>query len=370
MKKKISSILSLLLIPILGFSQTEINLNDLEMPSSPAFILLDVAPTSIERPTTTKAFSTSVLNSISENNGIPENFALEFAPYWFFKHKKLNALNYWGVKKTTDGIKRKAFSQARFGNISFATVKTSSSIDSIGTLKQFSNMSLGFRTSLIQVRAKKDNEELIRLNQIHIERISAINNDPNLSPDEIFDLLENDEILTPNAEKIKDLLKRKPVFAVDLAGAAAWSFMDNNYNSIDINRLGVWMTVNYSQSLNKKGKSSLDDYLNFYLVGRFMQDNNIYNSDGLLISSYVFDSGGKIEFELDRLSFSYEYLFRQNFSGDNSNTFRSSGLFKYRASNNLLVTGAFGRNFGEENNLITQIGITWGLNSKNQGISF
>lgn len=368
MKMKIIISLSLLSTFFYANAQQEIDLNNLEMPSSPAFILLDVNPTSIERPTTTKAFSTSVLNSINQNNGIPENYALEFAPYWFFKHKKINALNYWGIKKSIDENRSKGFSQARFGNISFATVKTSNLIDSIGTIQDLTNMSLGIRTTLIQVRSKNDLQKLIDLNQIHVERLSQINNDITATPEELIKKMQNDEVLSKNADKIKEVLNRKPVFSVDLAAAGAWAFLANDYGSININRMGAWLTLNYSKSLNKKDVIDKKNYINIYAIARVMQDNNTLDNNHNIVSSDVFDSGGKIEFELDRLSFSYEYLYRSNISINSSDSFRSSGLVKYRASEQLLVTGAFGRNFGTTNNLITQIGITWGFNSKNQGV--
>ena len=290
MKKKIILGLSLSILTLAGYAQNKIDLSDLEMPSSPAFILLDVAPTSIDRPTTTKAFSTSILNSINQNNGTPENYALEFAPYWFFKHEKLDALGYWGIKKTLDGTKQRPFSQVRYGNISFATVKPSNTTDSAGSMQELTNMSFGIRTTLIQYRSTKDVKDLVALHQAHAARLSQINNDPNLTPDEVLEKLKNDTFLSENAEKIKAVLNRKPVFALDFAGAAAWSFTNNNYNSIDVNRAGAWLTANYSGALKK---NSADNYLNIYAVSRLMRDNNTLNEAGQLSSSNVFDAGGK-----------------------------------------------------------------------------
>lgn len=369
MKKITVLLITICIISVKANAQNELTLDNLEMPSSPAFILLDVAPTSIERPKTTKAFSTSILNSLNKNNGIPENYAIEFAPFWFFKHAKLNAINYWGFKKTTRGNKPAPFSQARFGNLSFATVKSSNMIDSLGTTQELTNMSFGFRTTLIQIRNKTDVNKLVLLNLNHVSRISDIMSDGRLSKADIFIALEKDKQLKESNEEIKNVLSRKPVFAVDLAGATAWSFSDNNYNSIDVNRMGAWLTLNYAQTLQKKNEKIKNDYLNIYVLARLMQDNNVLGNENKIISSNVFDSGGKIEFELDRLSFSYEYLYRTNLSEKISDSFRSSGLMKYRASDQLLVTGAFGRNFGDGNNLITQIGITWGLNSKGQEVT-
>lgn len=346
----------------------EIKLEDLKFPSSPAFILLDVAPTSIERPTTTKAFSTSILNSISANNGIPQNYAIDFAPYWFFKHKKLNAMNYWGFKKTMVGNDQKPFSQARFGNISFATIKSQVTVDTIGTMKEISNIAFGFRTTLFQWRASKDIEDLIAYNNQHVERLSQLMSDPNIPLHELFKALEADKILSDCNKNIARVLNRKPLFALDFAGASSWSFEDNTYSTIKTNRSGAWLTLNYAQSLNKKENRNKNDYLNLYLTGRLLNDNNVLTEDAIISTSTIFDSGGKLELELDRFSISYEYIYRNDLT-NNFNTYRSSGLIKYRASEQLLVTAAFGKNFGNSNNAITQIGLSWGISSNNQGIS-
>ena len=369
--KKICIIISM--IGLIGINNSkaqnnEVKLEDLKLPSSPAFILLDVAPTSIDRPTTTKAFSTSILNSINENNGIPENYALDFAPYWFFKHKKLNAMNYWGFSKTKDGNFQKPFSQARYGNLSFATVKTEIPDDTLGTMKEISNIALGFRTTLLQWRSDKDIEDLISYNNKHVERLSQLTSDPNISPIDLIRRLESDKILSDCNKNIANVLNRKPVIALDLAGAGSWSFEDNTYSTVMSNRAGAWLTLNYAQSINKKDNRNKNDYINIYLTCRLLNDNNVLSGEGSLTSSTIFDSGGKIELELDKFSISYEYLYRNDLN-TNYNSYRSSGLIKYRASEQLLVTAAFGKNFGDLNNAITQIGISWCINNNNQRIS-
>ena len=84
-------------ISIIAQQQGEIiSLKELEVPNSPGFILLDEAPTSIERPNSTKAFTLSVINSLENNFEFPKNYAVEFTPFWFIKHPNLNALKFMG----------------------------------------------------------------------------------------------------------------------------------------------------------------------------------------------------------------------------------------------------------------------------------
>jgi hypothetical protein len=55
--------------------------DDLRAPPSPAFVLLDVAPSKIERPQAVRALVLSALSALS-TDGFPKNYAVEVAPYW------------------------------------------------------------------------------------------------------------------------------------------------------------------------------------------------------------------------------------------------------------------------------------------------
>ncbi|HEX7837876.1 MAG TPA: hypothetical protein VF469_10465 [Kofleriaceae bacterium] len=67
----------------------------LRTPDSPAFVILGVSPTEIQRPTTPKGVSTSLGGFVSGADvTIPKNYALEVAPYWLFAHPDLDARHY------------------------------------------------------------------------------------------------------------------------------------------------------------------------------------------------------------------------------------------------------------------------------------
>jgi hypothetical protein len=362
------SIISILILAGLSFYGQDskiIELKDLQMPTSPAFILLDVAPSTIERPTTTKAFTTSILSAINENNGIPENYAIDFAPYWYLKHQNLTAQNYWGIKQSNEGTKQTILSQIRFSNISLATAKSNIEADTLGLTKSLYNVAVGLRTTLIQIRNKEDVKELTKLNLKHVTRLSAMMQDPTIKPKDLINIITADTLLMKYNDSIKEIIQRKPVFAIDFAASGAWSFENNNYSSIKSNRFGGWLTLNFSKPLGYK-KENKKNFINIYGIARYLNDNYYLNENGELSTASNFDGGGKFELEFDKLSISYEYMYRVNFISETDNTYRSSGMIRYRASDQILITAAFGKNFGEKNNLITQIGVNWGLNSKNQ----
>ena len=76
--------------PAQGQEKPTVTLESLRTPTSPAFVLLGVEPTSIERPTTPKALAINVLSAAGDGDDlIPRNYALEVAPYWLIDHPDL-----------------------------------------------------------------------------------------------------------------------------------------------------------------------------------------------------------------------------------------------------------------------------------------
>jgi hypothetical protein len=70
--------------PDLGFMKT---------PSSPAFMALGLAPTTVERPTTPQGAAVAIATGVASATGISpaENFAMELTPYWTFPHPDLTS---------------------------------------------------------------------------------------------------------------------------------------------------------------------------------------------------------------------------------------------------------------------------------------
>ena len=98
-------------------------------------------------------------------------------------------------------------------------------------------------------------------------------------------------------------------------------------------------------------------YLHFYGIGKYVDDGFNIDSAGLYSNQHFWDYGGKVELELKKLKFSYEYLMRSI----DSEQFRSVGNITYQVNNNISVTGGFGKDFPSDNNLVTILGINWGL---------
>ena len=353
-------------INVFGQTSDTLTLKDLEIPNSPAFILLDQTPTTIERPNSSKAFVLSVLNSFQDNNGMPKNYAADFTPFWYIKHPKMTSLKYAGYN--VDKHRQRIFGNLMKASVSFAFVTIPDTL----TKESINNLSLGLRFNIVTYRTQKDIEDLKKANLNLIESLKSRDDrlqeyiaDPTLSATnptlyhiKLREFFEQDkEVQRSEENAIKDILTRKPIFAID--GAVGYNnfFIDNNYSDCHFGRFGAWLTVNYASHLDKDDNGK--NYLNFYAIGRYLSDGTTLINFKYIKQKY-YDFGGKIELEFKKISIAYEYIYRLD---KISNTFRSNGLLKYKISDQLFLTGAFGKNFGNSNNLISLLGLNFGLST-------
>jgi hypothetical protein len=381
--KKILSVLSLLLhngfLMLAQNDKDSVSLKDIEIPNSPAFILLDKSPTSIERPTSSRAFMLNVVNSFTDGNGLPKNYAVDFTPWWFAKHPKFTSFKNFGYDPKAS--KQKVFGQIKKASVSFAFVNTTDSLSKA----QVNNIALGLRVNLVSVRSKKDIEDYKSANAGLVKHLRLMDDKLNEAgifypiPIEDTDdwrkkkeeydnkvkaFLAVEELAKiDERDKLSEIMKRKPVLALD--GAVAYNnfFLNNDFSQSHFGRFGAWMTLSISKGIQKS--TSSNRYFNLYAIGRFISDGTEMKDNQYVIKSFI-DAGGKVELEFQRISFGYEYIYRSN---EEVNTYRSSGLLKYKISDQLFLTGAFGKNFGKSDNLISMLGINWGLNTGNEKVS-
>lgn len=107
--------------------------------------------------------------------------------------------------------------------------------------------------------------------------------------------------------------------------------------------------------------SKIEKRLNFYAVARYMQDKTVYDVANGFSKTNNYDFGGKIELVYNKFSIGYEFIYR---SSDLDNTYRSNGIINYKVSDSVYINAAFGKNYGDKDNLISFLGLNWGLDSK------
>ena len=135
MKKKL--IVASIFYCILGFSQEK--LNTLTTPTSPAASILGMQPSAQLKPKSYRALETALYSNFTDSNGnsiIPNDFGLEFMPYWAVNRGI--SLNDYLYPKT--GMMQ----LVRNSSFSIATTQKFILQDSTET----KSIALGYRTSL------------------------------------------------------------------------------------------------------------------------------------------------------------------------------------------------------------------------------
>lgn len=406
--KKIVLLAALVSNMALLFAQSKeisAELNKLELSNAPSVMLLGLASSDLETPKSKKAFMTSIVNSFSENDGLPNAYAVELTPTHLFPLTEMDALKYAGIKsiKKTDNsyeYKNNIFSEAKNVSVSFAFLRNYK-IEDLET--ENPSVSFSLRTTVFKIRNKKNIKAITTYNNNISRELTDIQSEfyqsqkykdivaSNISNSEkekkLAQALEGfvTDYYKTETENYKKYLDEKPAFQLDIASAYSTFFLDNQFKNNQFGKLGFWMTMSSGINLERKKSpkkkedqndekskviikeafttdaSKIEKRLNFYAVARYLQDRTIYDAASGFSRSNNYDFGGKIELVYNRFSIGYEFIYR---SSDLDDTYRSNGIINYKVSDSVYINAAFGKNYGDKNNLITFLGLNWGLDSK------
>ena len=363
---RIKLLFSLLLAPALLWSQgnTNTQLANLAPPSSPAFVLMDISPSTVYTPASIKALSFQVLNGLGagNNNGIPKNFAAEIVPFWYTTPKGMNFLTYHNLKKSdpsnssVDGFD----SQNVFGDIfkraSISFAYMDDTFEVFETPQNF--ISVGARTTLVKMLRKQDIKNVITKYKNYDQFIKDFVGDPNNSIND----LETSADFKRVYDELNQAINIKPLLTVDLALAYSTLLNNNNANFSDtLGRYGAWISTDLALGFPNNN----NNYIHIYTVARYLKDGLNIDAENKLFNTQTYDVGGKLEIELDKLSIGYEYLTRE---GD-TDEYRSIGTVRYKVSNAITQTGGFGKNFKSGDDTISLLGVKWGLNTGEGSLS-
>ena len=239
------------------------SLNDLGPTDSPASIILGDAPSEIQRPTASPDLIVSVLTSLSDAEGLPDDYGVEVSPYWILPHRDVGLDELLGTRwrgKTASEDPLAPLRQIwRNVALSAATYGEADSDDR--------DVALGARTSLIaapyasqrcldaswalsrlaETRAKAIYQ---RLRELRVEAAK----DQDLDDAKIAELAEQAEAeveaeLESEGEAALDacrtLVNARYGAALDLSAAAAWRFPDEDFSQGALLASSVWMTPAY-----------------------------------------------------------------------------------------------------------------------------
>jgi hypothetical protein len=308
-------------------------LEELRTPVSPAFVLLDLTPSAVERPTTPKALAATLLAATGDLQVLPRNYAVEVAPYWLAPHPTLTYTRFhnpgpWQSVKQT-------------ASISFATVRSSGT----GIVPDSSTaIGLGVRTFL--ATGHPDRPALDSLTA----RLDAIQQQQNLAAfhhrpqDELDSLKQQNDHAT---RALQALVQERRGFMLEAAAGAVAVYPQDVFARGTVSRVGAWLTPTYRMR---------HPQVDVLVVGRLIRD--------VAAGATRYDAGGRFVYANRGLSISGEYVSRSGGSGA-QRTHRASGNLEYRWAEGKYLTATFGRNFdapaGGGRTLIALVGIDLGF---------
>lgn len=397
MKQRLQIFLCLLLISSFIQAQNQFApgaVDKLKLTSNPAYVILGVEPTNIERPSTPRDFISGVQAGVV-NGKLSPNFAMEFNPFIWGKHldtidphyKWFKAADYiadpnWGHNFT------KAF------GLSLATSQTDSTV--YGSLKPGTGLSFGvtmnlystpnrqitrayhswainwIKASFYQYLVTKQagstaytftatdiveaqnfaqqatNSQSIRI-EIRAELLSIVNDlFTDISQKSLTNFIDSANkyqaaldipLRTINHQNIA---YAKTGFSLDLAAAGATAFPDNNWSNVVFSKAGVWLTPSYRW--NVSNSTAHTQSIDWLAVARLTWNDKRVDS-----ANFYFDFGTKIQYSYDKLSIAAEGILRYaqpTPQGQHSPwTYRAVANIEYTLVENITIKVTLGTNF-------------------------
>ncbi len=313
----------------LAAQTTQTNLDELRTPASPVFVLLGVAPSAVERPSTPKALAATLLAASGDLQVFPKNYAIEVAPYWLSSHPGLTYEQFhdpglWQSLKQTLSV-------------SLATSRSSPVLSDSGTA-----VGLGARTFVSSgyTDRKALNALTAQLDTVQqAQNLALLNHAPTAVRDSLA--MRNDRL----TRQLQALVQDRLGYIVEAAAGLIAAYPLDAFANGRVSRTGVWLTQTY------RLRHPQADVL---VVSRFIHDVSAARN--------LYDLGGRLVYSNRGLSISGEYVGRFG-SSQADKTHRATGNLEYRWAEGKYITATFGRNFDEATGrtLIALIGVDLGF---------
>lgn len=310
---------------------TTFEVRALHAPTAPAFVVLGVEPTSVERPASPRAFAASLLSATQGGTVIPENYAVQVTPYWLTPRPALEFANYFDP----------GAGQALLQSLSFSAATSASD----------TSTAVGFGVRAVPFPGRPGSRLVST-----IELLDALHARHRRLPEELGEAADAteeaavlrriaavDDSLRVLADRLKEMDHDRVGFVLQLASGVAAAFPGNAFDVGAISRIGVWTTLGY-----RLEQPQLD------LLGLLRYQRNRAADQDLI------DVGARVVGQLGRLALSGEFVMRSATDvttspangGQAATAFESSrrvvGVLEYRATDDLVLVTSFGRDFALE----------------------
>lgn len=384
-------------------SAQPIQLRDLRTPNSPAFALLGVSPTEVERPSTPRAFAVSLLSAVQRGGDsiLPNSFALEVAPYWLRSHPALSFDRYSNpsvrqslqqtfsvsvatAKAVVDGRASSTLTDIAIGvRTSPFAGKTSKEVaalrdaivamsthdavittllDTVGIpARDIPEPPLNLITTLRNAPhpgiSDTDHDKFFTALEAALRQALAANSDAALMRAALLELqAEGDAARKRTAARLLAATQVRTGFTVDLAAAAVGRMSSvSGGEEARWTRAGLWLTSGYSATRGS-------------VLGlvRYHRNTEIESATATLI-----DAGIRAVGSIGDLTASFEAIHRRDRSETRllSATERALINLEYKVTEDVTLTSSFGRDYGDtrlglRGAAITVLGVSFGIGAK------
>jgi len=391
-----------LLLGVGAQAQTPTDVEMMRLTSNPAYVLLGVEPTNIERPSSPREFIVGAQTGMV-NGQLAPNFAMELNPFnwgakqqmdkaspsdrWFVAANYLTSTNWWVNFKNTFGLSvaTTASDTVAFGSLRPGTglsygvkVMLYSGTARKGVAGQFmawekADVLAKVYDQLIIIRSMSDEGlKAAQLEDLRNRQIIATRARQDLHPDhieaivELIDQTMNANLTKFGANELTDnyleaeaaihhnvaytaatainghrVPFEKMGFMLEFAAAGVSVFQDNDWSGAVWGRSAIWLTPSYKWDVGGKGKTIQTlDWLGV-VRGTF--------NDPMVDNTSYFDFGTKLQYNIEDFSLSAEGIARwaSALPADRSSawTYRAVGNICYTLMDNITVKISVGTNF-------------------------
>ena len=391
--------------PIMIFGQDK--LNKLSTPTSPASSILGLEPKTVLSPKSYQALETALYTNFLNNDGnavIPNDFALEFTPYWTKNHA-LSLEEYLYPKNDLILIARNSsFSIASTQNFQLGDSTSSNGLgfgyrttlyfgnkndrQKTEGLKKVLNNNQKIITNILKesyeltekpnINSKEDFFESIKktlVNLIYeygefeeekdagkiIDRIyskkDSLPNFDKKNPDEFIDAfreLVDIEIKSMYTfENFESYIKERQGFSLDIAYASLINFPTNNFEYSFVPRQSIWFTPSYRFKDNLSFLKIMGviryEWYNLDYYKEYFPENVIYENN--------IDYGISVSGEFKKFSIQFETVGRKSNSEIPSGTDNEGNeLFRKEENTDFQYVGSFNYNLSEQITLTYRLG--------------
>ncbi|MGH7503453.1 MAG: hypothetical protein ACREL7_17140 [Longimicrobiales bacterium] len=297
-----------------------LELDSLRAPVSPAFVLLGVAPTAIERPSSLRAIAISAVSALRRTNGlIPEDYAIETAPYWMRSRPAI----------TLEDLRTADPHETALHTLGISLATTRYEFDPDGDIPALrgTRIGAGVRFMLFDGTPSPAFDSLIdSLRALHSRCLVL----PEPEDEACVEELGTQDI----ARAIQSEARDPGGFVLQVSAALTGDFPNDVFDAGQIHRAGVWITP---------GWRLRDREVELFGVARYLRDR-VGGIGGE--HADVFDAGGRVGWDRQRFALSAEAVQRTTrVAGESETRYRVTGMIEARLAESILASLTIGKGY-------------------------